>query len=336
MHTWFGTIRTGMNEITITHLEAGRRLDRFVRKYLPSAPLSLIYKFLRKKQIKLNRKGAKGDETLQIGDIITFYLSDETIMGFSQEKTINTCHGSLNIVYEDANILLVNKPTGLPAHSGVGGSMDNLMGRILHYLIETGSYTAADNPTFTPALCNRLDVNTSGLVTCGKTPLALRWLNGLFKGHEMEKEYWAVVQGTLKGQGTIEGYYIKNKKANKTQIIKNNGHAGHPMVITKYEMVSCNKTHTLLKIWPVTGRSHQIRAHMASIGYPLAGDVKYGGRITTYAPGQLLHCYKLTVKKNHAPDGLPYINGVSWQAEPGQGFYSCLKELFGLIEPSLS
>ncbi|MDR1664693.1 MAG: RluA family pseudouridine synthase [Clostridiales bacterium] len=322
-----------MNKITVLQSDAGRRLDKYLIQYLNAAPRSLLYKLLRKKRIKLNGKKAEGGELLAEGDVISLYLSPETVGGLTEERKILKNEGKLDIVHEDEQVLIVNKPAGLPAHGGMqkkGG--DTLMGRALYYLENSGAYDPARDAAFVPALCNRLDVNTSGLVVCGKTSAAVRAFNSLFAEREIEKEYLAVVHGELKGRGILEGTYEKDGDANIAKISEVNrrdwprsaalpesaGGIKPARVITAYEAVKRFDGFTLLKVLPVTGRSHQIRAHLAASGYPIVGDVKYGGRRTECAPAQLLHCAKLTLMKTRP--ALPYEARTSWYAPPPEGF----------------
>lgn len=192
---------------------------------------------------------------------------------------------------------------------------DSLLTRALFYLKQSGAYDISRSATFSPALCNRLDRNTSGLMVCGKTLAALQRINADFAGRSVEKEYIAVAHGTLSGDGVLEGYLYKDKKTNTVKV-NSDGQNGL-RVKTEYETIAAGKHFTLLFCRPVTGRSHQIRAQMAAIGHPLAGDVKYSGKKTPYAPGQLLHCYRLK------------IGQATFTAPLPQGFINCLRDWFG-------
>jgi len=337
-------------ELKITAQDENRRLDKFLLMYLKNAPHSLVHKLLRKKRIKYNGKRAAGSELLQNGDVIGFYLSQETLTGLKAPtapvipgltRDLPSCDkgqaitgqaqddkvlASINfglpeIIFEDGNLLIINKPTEMPSHGGMKSKSPHLLARVLHYLRETGAYPP--NATFTPALCNRLDVNTSGLVICGKNYQAIRATNALFAepGH-ITKEYLAVVEGELLGSATLEGHYQKDISINKACITKA---PAHPRVITTYKSISASKGRTLLSINPITGRSHQIRAHMAAIGHPLVGDKKYGGKPNHSAQGYLLHCNQLKLEKSL----LDYPIGTTWTAKLPEYFVRLINDWFG-------
>jgi 23S rRNA pseudouridine955/2504/2580 synthase len=304
-----------MHEVIIGQTEANRRLDKFLFGYLNNAPHSFIYRILRQKKIKLNGKKAAGSEMIAPGDRILFFLSPETLKSCVKERHIDEAAPIPDIIYEDGHILLINKPAGLPTHGGMRGKPDHLLARVLYYLKSDKA-----------ALCNRLDVNTSGLVVCGKTFQSVQLFNRLFAEQSINREYIAVVHGTLTGSRKLEGYYHKDTETNKAVITTQGG----VPVITRYETVSAAAAHSLLRIWPVTGRSHQIRAHMASIGHPIAGDKKYGGKpASLYAPAQLLHCRRITLGETDV-DPLPYPPGTYWEAPLPEGFNSCTKKWFNM------
>lgn len=308
--------------IKILSENADRRLDKFLFAHLNNAPHSFIYKMLRKKRIKLNGRRADGNEILQEGDELHLYLSPETIQSCRKTREIPEAGALTGIIFEDKNLLIVNKPVGLSSH---GGSLsktsrnhknDNLLARVLYYLYKSGAYNP--NADFVPALCNRLDVNTGGLVICGKNLHALQQMNALFANGGIEKEYLAIADGIMGKKGdekTLKGAYTKNTKTNMAEITEINDTAPPPPVIavTKYRILSTSKNRTMLSVKPITGRSHQIRAHLASVNHPLSGDKKYGGSSARGALGQLLHCYRLTIKSENL---LGYPLGTSWEAPP--------------------
>ena len=312
-----------MREIILTAADANRRLDKYLAQYFNNVPRTLLYKMLRKKNIKLNGQKADGHEITQAGDCLTFYLSEDTINGWMSERAVEASAVLPDIVYEDDFMLMLNKPAGLLTHTGE----DTLLRQVLYYLKQTGAYDNSPGATFTPALCNRLDRNTSGLVTCGKTLAALQVLNAIFAERRADKEYLAVARGKIDGSDILDGYLYKNEHTNKVYVSQNKEHADSVPIQTAYAVIAHGHGHTLLKIHPITGRSHQIRAQMAAIGHPLAGDVKYGGKKTPYAPAQLLHCCHLSFKET---DGLPYAAGQFWQAPPPDGFTLCMKEWLNL------
>ena len=309
-----------MHEVMITAGDANRRLDKFLFMYLKNAPHSLVYKLLRKKRIKLNGKRAVGGELLAGGDAIGMYLSPETIAELRKAGEHNSpLQVGLDIVFEDEHLLIVNKPAGIPSHGGMKGKEAHLLARVLGYLHKTGSYSA--DATFTPALCNRLDVNTSGLVICGKNYQSIRAVNTAFASEgSIEKTYLAIAEGELRGSAILESHYHKDVKTNTAYITDN---PENPKVITKYKSLAISKNRTLVQVNPITGRSHQIRAHMASIGHPLVGDKKYGGRAEGKIISQLLHCYKLKLIEPL----LGYPADTEWTAEPPDYFQQIIDNI---------
>jgi len=304
--------------MTIAHQDAGRRLDKFLFHYLNNAPHSFIYKMLRKKRIKLNGKRAQGNELLAVGDELQFYISPETLQSCRKERIIEKARLLTGIIFEDENVLVVNKPPGLPSHGGMDGKDDHLLGRVLYYLQQSGAYKPDD--TFVPALCNRLDVNTSGLVICGKNLRTLQEINALFADRGgVEKEYLTVAEGIVGITGEkkiLEGHYEKDEKTNTAYINRGKTNIS---AVTEYTVlaISHDKKHTLLAVCPITGRSHQIRAHLASVGHPLAGDKKYGGASIPYGKAQLLHCRRLS------------LAAMTWKANPPGDMAKCIEEWFG-------
>jgi len=307
-----------MQTVEITAANTNRRLDKFLFQYLNAAPENFIYKMLRKKNITLNDVKAKGSEQLKAGDVLTLYLADETIAKFRKARDIAEARPLTGIVYEDTNLLIVNKPQGLPSHGGMNKKDDHLLARVLFYLQESGSYDPSD--TFVPALCNRLDVNTSGLVVCGKTLHSLQDMNLLFANQGLDKDYVTVVEGELGRVGksrVLRGYYLKESKTNMARVVTAETNT---TVTTAYTVlaISHDKKHTLVSVNPITGRSHQIRAHFAAIGYPLAGDKKYGGHSTPFGQSQLLHCRRLSIPQQDK----------SWEAPLPKNLQKCLDEWF--------
>jgi 23S rRNA pseudouridine955/2504/2580 synthase len=286
-------------QVVIGTGDANRRLDKYLFAYMNNAPHSFIYKMLRKKRIKLNGKKAAGSEILQAGDEIRFFLSEETLQTCRKQKTAAPAKPLTGIIYEDENILVVNKPAGLPSQGGMKGkTRDHLQARILHYL--------KTNETFTPAICNRLDVNTSGLVICGKTLHALQEINQKFANREIKKEYLAIVHGKpgLPGHTrTLRGYYEKDEKTNtaRVDVLTKSGTTSKE-ILTEFTVLQSSAKYSLLSVSPITGRSHQIRVHLASINHPILGDTKYGGSPlppTSNFRGQLLHCHRLSFTANN-------------------------------------
>jgi len=307
-----------MQIVKIAQRDANRRLDKFLFQYLNAAPENFIYKMLRKKNITLNEVKAKGAEIIKDGDIIQLFLADETIAKFRKVRKIAVAKPLTGIIFEDEDLLIVNKPPGLPSHGGMEHREDHLLARVLYYLQKSGSYDPSDN--FVPALCNRLDVNTSGLVVCGKTLHALQYVNALFANQGIDKEYLTIVDGELGKVGksrVLRGYYQKDGKSNTARVVS---HQTDTAVTTAYTVVkiSQNGKYTLVSVNPITGRSHQIRAHFASIGHPLVGDKKYGGSLTNFGFGQLLHCHCLSIPQHNK----------RWEAPLPKSFQKCLDEWF--------
>lgn len=297
-----------MRMIEITAQEAGQRLDRFLGKYMCLAPRSFFYKMLRKKNITLNGRKAEGGEKLQEGDKIKFFLSEETIDGFrGEEKMPVEAEKALrelpfDIIYEDENLLVVNKPQGMLSQKAEKTDC-SLVEYIMTYLQADRENSSA----FRPGICNRLDRNTSGLVVAGKTTESLQYLNRLFRERALEKYYLCIVKGNLSKKAGIDGYLKKDKRHNRVKILDRQID-GAVRIITEYEPLEQfrwnGQAYTLLKVHLVTGKSHQIRAHLQSIGHPLAGDTKYGEmeinqqfRKAFGVQYQLLHAWKLCLEE---------------------------------------
>ncbi|MCL2420661.1 MAG: RluA family pseudouridine synthase [Defluviitaleaceae bacterium] len=296
-----------MVEITLTPNQANRRFDRFLQSYLSQAPGSLVHKLIRKKRIKLNGKRAQGNEITAAGDHVIFYLSPETMQSFMAKASPPPRNwGPVDIVYEDENILLANKPAGLLTHSDTPGSQDTLVDRLAYYLHE--------KTDFTPSVCNRLDRNTSGLVACGKNMAAVQTLNTIFAERKVDKIYLAVVCGHMKAgkKGDLRGYLYKDEKANRSYIF-DEPREDAVAVHTEYECISVGEDFSVVRIRLHTGKSHQIRAHFAALGHPLAGDVKYGSKLMGNKRGQMLHCLSLRFLEVYEGP-LAYLSGQEWQA----------------------
>jgi len=313
-----------MKEIRITENESGQRLDRFLRKLMKEATLSEIYKGIRKGDIKVNGKKSKENYMLAIDDIITFRNMNMESNPI-EKKTINKA-GNIDVVYEDQNIIVVNKPAGLLSHPQSSKDRDTLIHRIQYYIEKSEGLDTS--PTFTPSLCNRLDRNTAGLVIAAKNYKSLKAINEMIRERKLKKLYLCVVKGSTNLRGEISGFLEKDEKTRKALL----GDEGRES-ITYYEKKDDNGEYSLLYVDLVTGRFHQIRAHLSSIGHPIIGDVKYGDknandyfRTKFGLNHQLLLAHIISIEE--APPELNYLNGKTWYSNiPGE-YRIILKHLF--------
>lgn len=316
-----------MKQITITENEAEQRLDRFLRKYLKDYKLGDIYKLFRSNKVKVNNKRQKENYMLQAGDTLQLYISEETK---TEAVKLAGSNQPIDIVYEDDNLLLINKPFGLLTHPDSPGDSDTLIDRVLYYLQQKKDY----NPsmTFTPSVCNRLDRNTGGLVAVAKNYTALKSMNKLIRERKIKKLYLCVIKGTIKDAGEIKNFLVKDEEQNKVEILEQD-QEGARAVYTRYKPIKSNEDYTLLEVELITGRPHQIRAHFASIGHPIVGDVKYGDKQINKAfresfklNHQFLYAYKLKFKE--AETGLEYLKGQTFNSKLPDAFENIVQQLF--------
>lgn len=285
-----------MKEFRIGKNDSGQRLDRFLAKTVPLLPASLAQKYIRLKRIKVDGKRAERDTRLQEGSILTMYVNDEFFEKPREENAYLTVTApNLNIVYEDENILLVDKRPGLAVHPHDGADYGRtLIDHIQAYLYAKREWRPREENSFTPALCNRIDRNTGGIVIAAKTAEALRIMNQKIKDREMEKKYLCIVHGTpAPKSGRLEGYLFKDAKENRVYVSKS-PKPGSKTAITLYRTLDTRAGLSLVECELITGRTHQIRAMMAAAGHPLLGDGKYGKLDKHCArTHQALYSYKL-------------------------------------------
>ena len=317
--------------------EAGQRLDKFLAKYMNEASKSFFYKMMRKKNITLNGKKCEGNEKLAEGDVVKLFLAEDTIEKFSSVQVQEVKKVDLDILYEDDEIILVNKPAGMLSQKAKETD-ESLVEYLIDYLLGSGKLTERGLRAFRPSVCNRLDRNTSGIVAAGKSLAGLQMLSGVFKDRSIHKYYQCLVSGEIRDVKMVDGWLLKDEKKNQVRILTEaeakrfGGRGGDEepkRIRTKYEPIATDGRFTLLKVTLLTGRSHQIRAHLASLGHPIVGDFKYGGVSKVNPSGrtvkyQLLHSYRLEFPKLAEP--FAYLSGRVFEAPMPGYFASVLKE----------
>jgi 23S rRNA pseudouridine955/2504/2580 synthase len=333
-----------MKQFYVHQNEAGQRLDKLLFKILNKAPKSFIYKMLRKKNIILNGKKADGSEKLKVKDHIKLFLSAETIEQFQEAaETLEVGLQHLAVLYEDQHILIVNKPSGVLSQKAKKNDV-SMVEYVISYLLSTKQLTKEQLISFKPGICNRLDRNTSGLLIAGKSLSGLQMMAELFKSRRIDKYYLCIVKGRVEGRKRIEGFLRKNAAANQVKIytsqVKDSEYICTEYVPLQYaksiaaiKPAKFQEGYTLLEVKLITGRSHQIRAHLASIGYPILGDYKYGDQKTNDffkkkydLSYQLLHSYRMVFP--NAEGELSYLSNKEFKAEPSRVFLRVENELF--------
>ncbi len=316
-----------MKELIVSSNDAGQRFDKYIMKYLNKAPKSFIYKMLRKKNIILNGKKSTGSEILKPSDSIKLFLSDDTVAKFSQltvyeiAKKIN-----LNVIYQSKDVLFLNKPANLLSQKARPDDI-SINEQILSYLLQEEMITEESLRTFRPSICNRLDRNTTGLITAGVTLFGSQELSCAFRERSMKKYYIAIVKGDLNKNQVIKGYLYKNTRTNKVTISENQV-AESEFIETGYKTIWSSVECSMVEVHLITGKTHQIRAHLSSIGHPIIGDIKYGNqknndeyRRSYGVTSQLLHAYSLQFP----------AEGVNLNGVANQTFIAPLPKIFATI-----
>ena len=300
-----------MKEFIITKNDASLRLDKFITKNCPTLPSSLMFKYIRTKRIKVNGKRAEISTRLAVGDTVSAYINDEFFVSVNPTYDFLSAPATLDIVYEDENIILVDKKQGLLVHPDKNEYTNTLIARIQHYLYKKGEYDPQNENSFRPALANRIDRNTGGIVIAAKNAEALRILCDKIKLRELDKRYLAVVHGVPKQKtALLEGFLEKNEEKNQVFLSKKRGD-NSKSIKTKYTVLQSKNNLSLLEIELITGRTHQIRAHMAAIGHPLLGEGKYS-KSNDKKLGfdkQALYSYSLQFDFKTDAQILNYLNG---------------------------
>lgn len=307
-----------LRTLYINRNDAGQRLDKFLSKAVKAMPKSLMYKGIRTKKIKVNRKRAEIGYILEEGDTVELFISEEFFSDNASDSAFMKLTPKLDIVYEDENIMLLDKRPGLIVHSDNEEDVNTLISHVKAYLYRKGEYNPEDEQSFAPALCNRIDRNTGGIVIAAKNSEALRIMNEKIRNDELSKFYLAAVHGHMpKKADTLHGY-LRKDQANNIVDISTVKKPGYKEIITKYRVLDENNSLSLVEVELVTGRTHQIRAHFSSIGHPLLGDGKYGVNRDDKKLGykfQALYAFRLEFHFRTDSGALSYLNGKSFSID---------------------
>ena len=320
-----------MRVLEIKTNDAGQRLDKFLTKSIPSLPLSLMYKLIRTKKIKLNRKRCEPKTILSVGDTVQCFISDDFFASEVTDTALMSVKSRLNIIYEDENILLLNKPVGVLCHEDTEGNTNTLIFHVQAYLAQRGEYVPQDELSFAPALCNRIDRNTEGIVIAAKNAAALRDMNDRIKCGEVHKKYLCAVHGKPKKNESVETAYLKkDQRTNTVRIYPESSHPKDAKIIkTGYKVLKEKDGLSLLEIRLYTGRTHQIRAHMEYLGTCLVGEGKYGKNSSDKEKGykhQALCSYYVEFDFQKKDSVLDYLSGSSFSISPENVYF--VKDLF--------
>ena len=303
-----------MVKLTIGKNDANMRLDKLIKKLLPTLPPSLMYKAFRKKDVKINGKWVPQEYKANENDILTIYVSDEFLVERKKNYDFLSSNSKITVVYEDQNIILINKPQGVLCHPDKNEYRDTLLLRMQHYLYKKAEYDPEKEGAFAPGLCNRIDRNTEGIVIGAKNAESLKIMCEKIKNREIDKLYKAVIIGCpKKKEDTLEGYLFKDETKNQV-FIDNKKTEKNRTIKTRYKVLKQNKDLSLIEVELLTGRTHQIRAHMAHIGHPLLGDGKYGKYSHGYKK-QALCSYKLRFSFTSDAGILNYLNGKEFELD---------------------
>ncbi len=307
-----------MKELTVGANDSGQRLDRFLAKAVPLLPASLAQKYIRIKRIKCNGARAERDQRLQVGDVLQLYINDEFFDKPREDNAyLTVATPKLTVVYEDENIILVDKRPGLAVHPHDGAEYGRtLIDHIQAYLYQKREWSPRGENSFAPALCNRIDRNTGGIVIAAKNAETLRIINQKIKDREMDKRYLAIVEGTPRPpKGSLKGYLFKDAKKNRV-FVTDTPQTGAKSCQTNYRVIATGQGLSLVECELITGRTHQIRAQFAHAGHPLLGDGKYGKLNKNYDRNfQALYSYKLTFKFSTDAGMLSYLDGRTFQVD---------------------
>jgi len=307
-----------MKEFIINKNDASQRVDAFLRKAAPRMPSSAVQKYIRTKDIKINGKRCTCADRLNEGDVLRVYAPDEFFEAVDESTAYKTVKPNLSIVYEDENIMLVDKKPGMVVHEDETESVNTLIAHIQAYLYQKGEWKPEEEASFTPALCNRIDRNTGGIVIAAKNAESLRIMNEKIRDHELRKSYLCIVHGIPKpAKGRIEGYIVRDKD-NKRVYLNKTPSKDSKSAVTLYNVKGSRKGLSLVECELLTGRTHQIRVSMASIGCPLLGDGKYADGKLYKGSGrkyQALYSYKLEFKFKTDGGILQYLNGKKFEVE---------------------
>lgn len=308
-----------MREFIINKNDAGQRLDKYITKSFPLLPQSLMYKYIRSKRIKINNKKSEISYRLKENDVVSLYINDEFFEPVKPKYDFLSAGKSIKIVYEDENVILIDKPAGILSHPDEGNYTDTAITRVKRYLYEKGEYDPENEMSFAPALVNRIDRNTCGIIIGAKNAESLRILNEKLKNREIHKYYLCIAIGKLKNkEGIIKGYLEKNEKQNRVYI-SDKSTDKTKAIATKYNVLDYKNGLSLVEVELLTGRTHQIRASFSHLGNPLLGDGKYGTNAQNKKFGgykkQFLYSYKLTFDFETDAGILNYLNSKSYQVE---------------------